>query len=608
MTQQNDQKKPVEALSDEVTQQFAQWTAQNARLMEKQQELWHLVAEKSQVLMQKKANPDPMGLQHGLQQYMQSLMRDPEKAMHAQMSLQQKYKDLAEYTYHRLNGKEVAPIVPTDKGDRRFKDERWTQNPIFDHIRQSYLLMTQWWNERLTDMELVDPAAARKMRFAIRQYTDAMSPSNFWMTNPEVLDETLKTRGENLLKGMENLIADLKANKGMPKISMVKEGLFEVGKNLATTPGKVVYQNELLQIIQYEPSTAKVFKTPLVIVSPWINKYYILDMQAENSFVKWAVDQGHTVFITSWANPTAAHKNITFEDYMVKGLITAISAAMEATGEKEVNVIGYCIGGTLLTTTLAWWKERGIKSPVKSATFFTTLLDFADSGDLTLFTDEAQITAMEEAMQQTGYLDAWHMHTTFNMLRANDLIWSFVVNNYLLGREPFPFDLLYWNSDSTGIPGPAHSFYLRNMYLENNLCKPGAMSIDGTPIDITTVDTPAYFISAIEDHIAPWKATYEGAKLLSGDVTFTLAGSGHIAGVVNHPAKNKYGYWVSHHLPEDADEWLMETAKHDGSWWPHWAKWIAGYGGGKVAARVPGKGKLKAIEAAPGSYVKVRAL
>lgn len=602
------QKSPIDSLTGDLAQQFTQWTAQNARLMEKQQELWQLLAEKSQVLMQKKANPDPMGLQHGIQQYLESLMRDPEKAMQAQMALHQRYQDLAQYTFSRLNGQDATPVIPNDKSDRRFKDDRWTTNPIFDHIRQSYLLMTQWWQESLSEMEQTNPAAARKMRFALRQYTDAMSPSNFWMTNPEVLDETLKTRGENLLKGMENLIADLKANKGMPKISMVKDGLFEVGRNLATTPGKVVYQNELLQIIQYTPSTPKVFQTPLVIISPWINKYYILDMQAENSFVKWAVDQGHTVFITSWANPTAAHKDTTFEDYMVKGLITAIATAMEATGEDEVNVIGYCIGGTLLTTLLAYWKERGIKSPVKSATFFTTLLDFSDSGELTLFTDEAQIAAMEEIMAKTGYLDAWHMHTTFNMLRANDLIWSFVVNNYLLGREPFPFDLLYWNSDSTGIPGPAHSFYLRNMYLENNLCKPGAMKIAGTPIDITRVDTPAYFISAIEDHIAPWKATYEGAKLLNGNVTFTLAGSGHIAGVVNHPSKNKYGYWVSNHLPEDAEDWLLETAKHEGSWWPHWAKWIAGYGGGKVAARVPGQGKLKAIENAPGSYVKIRAL
>jgi polyhydroxyalkanoate synthase len=592
-----------------LQEQLSEWSVQNARLMEKQQELWHILAEKSQVLLKKSGNPDPMGLQHGLSQYMSSIFRDPEKSIKAQIDLQQRYQSLAQYTWHRMNGEQVEPVIAGDKNDRRFKDPRWTENPIFDHIRQSYLLTTQWWQERLTDIEMVDPKTARKMRFALRQYLDAMAPSNFWMTNPEVLDETLKSKGENLLKGMENLIADLKANKGMPKVSMVKEGLFEVGKNLAMTKGKVVYQNELVQIIQYEPLTKQVFKTPLVIISPWINKYYILDMQAENSFVKWAVEQGHTVFITSWANPTAAHKDITFEDYMTKGLASAIATAMEATGEKEVNVIGYCIGGTLLTILLSYWKAHGIKSPVKSATFFTTLLDFEDSGDLTLFTDEAQISAMEESMSEKGYLDAWHMHTTFNMLRANDLIWSFVVNNYLLGREPFPFDLLYWNSDSTGIPGPAHSFYLRQMYLENNLVKPGKFKIKDTAIDIREVDTPAYFISAIEDHIAPWKATYKSAKLISGkDVTFTLAGSGHIAGVVNHPSKNKYGYWVSKHLPNDPDEWLMETAKHDGSWWPHWAKWIAKFGGAKVAARVPGKGRLKAIENAPGSFVKVRAL
>jgi polyhydroxyalkanoate synthase len=594
--------------NNDFSQQLSEWATQNARLMEKQQELWHLLSQKSQILFKKNANPDPMGLQHGMTQYMQSLFRDPEKAIKAQMDLQQRYNDLAEYTYSRLNGKQAEPIIAGDNNDRRFKDPRWTTHPVFDYLRQSYLITNQWWQERLTDMEQVDPAVAKKMRFAMRQYLDAMSPSNFWMTNPEVLDETIKSKGENLLKGMENLIADLKANKGLPKISMVKEGLFEVGKNLAVTKGKVVHQNELLQVIQYEPTTKQVFKTPLVIISPWINKYYILDMQAENSFVKWAVDQGHTVFITSWANPTSAHKDITFEDYMVKGLATAIATAMEATGEKEVNVIGYCIGGTLLTTLLAYWKAHDMESPVKSATFFTTLLDFEDSGDLTLFTDEAQISAMEENMAEKGYLDAWHMHTTFNMLRANDLIWSFVVNNYLLGREPFPFDLLYWNSDSTGIPAKAHSYYLRNMYLQNNLVKPGKLKIKDTAIDIREVDTPAYFISAIDDHIAPWKATYRGAKHLSGNVTFTLAGSGHIAGVVNHPSKNKYGYWVSSHLPNDPDDWLMETAKHDGSWWPHWAKWIAKYGGSKVAARIPGKGKLKAIENAPGSYVKVRTL
>ncbi|MDB5477629.1 MAG: class poly(R)-hydroxyalkanoic acid synthase [Alphaproteobacteria bacterium] len=587
--------------------QLLEWTALTARLAEKQQELWQLLARKSQTMLQQKSNPDPMNLQEGLKQYFSGLLLDPEKALKAQLDLGQRHAALMQYALGRMQGENPVPIMQGDKNDRRFRDLRWTENPLFDYIRQSYLLNTQWWQERLGEMETPDDAMARKLRFAMRQYTDAMSPSNFWLTNPEVLDDTLKSKGENLLKGMDNLISDLKENSGRPKISMVKKGLFEVGKNLAMTPGKVVYQNELIQIIQYSPSTEKVFKTPLVIISPWINKYYILDMQAENSFVKWCVDQGHTVFISSWANATSAHKDITFADYMTKGLLAAIETAQQATGEKQVNVIGYCIGGTLLATLLAYWKARGEKSPVKSATFFTAMIDFEDAGELTLFTDEAQIAAMEEMMAETGYLDAWHMHTTFNMLRANDLIWSFVVNNYLLGREPFPFDLLHWNSDSVGIPGPAHSFYLRQMYLENNLAKPGKMKINNTALDVAKIDTPSYFISTIDDHIAPWKATYRSAKLLGGKVTFTLAGSGHIAGVVNHPGKNKYHYWVNDKLPATPEEWLHETPRHEGSWWVHWAKWMARYGGAKVAARIPGKGKLKAIEDAPGSYVKVRA-
>ena len=582
-----------------------EWTQLQAGLMSRQQELWQLLAEKTKILSKHKADADPMGIQQGMAQYWSLVMQNPEKAIKAQMALVQQYNKLAQYTMARLKGKNPVPMVAADKADRRFRDARWTENPLFDHIRQSYLMTAQWLQTRLDDVDGIEPQMARKMRFALRQYMDAMAPSNFWMTNPEVLDEVLKSKGENLLKGMDNLIADLKANKGLPKISMAKSGLYAVGKNLAMTPGKVVFQNKLVQIIQYAPSTAKVYKTPLVIISPWINKYYILDMQAENSFVKWAVDQGHTVFITSWANPTAEHKDITFEDYMEMGLLAAIETAQQATGEKEVNVIGYCIGGTLLTTLLAYWKARGEKSPVKAATFFTVLIDFEDAGELTLFTDEAQIMGMEAMMNEKGYLDGWHMATTFNMLRANDLIWSFVVNNYLLGREPLPFDLLHWNSDSTGIPGPAHSYYLRQMYLYNHLSRPGKMKIKDTALDVHQIDTPSYFISAMDDHIAPWKATYTGAKLFSGPVTFTLSGSGHIAGIVNPPARQKYHYWSNDKLPNSADEWHTKAKHFEGSWWPHWADWIKQYAGTKVAARVPGKGKLKALENAPGSYVKV---
>lgn len=582
------------------------WAQLQARMAEKQQELFQLIAEKAQLVMQRKATPDPMGLQQALTNYMASFFSNPEKAMQAQFDLAKRYSQLAQYTFDRLAGKSAQPVVDSTN-DRRFRDPRWTENPLFDYFRQSYLLTTQWWQERLNEVEQNDPEKALKLRFAVRQYTDALSPSNFWMTNPEVLDETLKTKGENLLRGMDNLIADLKANEGMPKISMVKKDIFEVGRNLAMTPGKVIFQNDLLQVIQYAPTTKTVYKTPLVIVSPWLNKYYILDMQQENSFVKWAVDQGHTVFITSWANADVRHKDVTYEDYMFDGLQAAITAAQDATGEREVNVIGYCIGGTLLTTLMAYWQARGVKSPIKSATLFTALIDFSDAGDLTLFADEAQLAAMDEMLEEKGYLDGWHMHTTFNMLRSNDLIWSFVVNNYLLGREPFPFDLLFWNSDSVGIPGPVHSFYLRQMYLENNLAKPNKMKISGTALDVRKIDTPSYFISTIEDHIAPWKATYEGAKLYSGNVTFTLAASGHIAGVVNHPDKNKYHYWTNDELPQSPEKWQEKAAHYNGSWWPHWGTWVAQYGGKQVPARIPGTGRLKTIEDAPGSYVRVMA-
>lgn len=594
--------KPAESANPD----FDDLAALSARFLEKQNELWTLLGNKTLEFAQKTPpQQDPMALRQSVLNYWAAALRDPSAIMDVQQHFVTDCGRLAQYTFDRLNGKMSAqPVIPADKTDRRFKDPRWTENPVFDHMRQSYLLVSQLFQKSVGVVDGIDPAAARKLRFAARQYADAFSPSNFWMTNPEVLDETFKTRGENLIRGMDNLIADLRANNGLPRVSMVKKDLFAVGKNLAATPGRVMFQNDLLQVIQYEPTTKTVFKTPLVIVSPWINKYYILDMAPENSFVKWAVEQGHTVFITSWANPDERHRDYGWFDYMEHGLRAAIKAAQKATGEKTVNVIGYCIGGTLLASMLAYDKARGVPSPVKSATYFTAMIDFDDAGELTLFTDEAQIKAMEDMMAEHGYLDAWHLHTTFNLLRANDLIWSFVVNNYLLGREPFPFDLLYWNSDSTRIPAACHSFYLRNMYLHNNLAKPGKLVLNGTALNVHDVDTPSYFISTIDDHIAPWKTTYAGAKLLGGDVVFTLAGSGHIAGVVNPPVKNKYGFWTNAKRPNSADEWFNGAKQHDGSWWPNWAAWVAKHGGKRVPARKPAKG----IEAAPGSYVTVRAL
>jgi polyhydroxyalkanoate synthase len=367
-----------------------------------------------------------------------------------------------------------------------------------------------------------------------------------------------------------------------------------------------VFQNDLMQLIQYTPSTDTVHKRPLLIVPPWINKYYILDLREKNSFVKWAVGEGHTVFIVSWVNPDARFAAKSFENYLNEGPLAALDAIERATGEREVNVVGFCLGGTLVATSLGYLAAKSDKR-VKSATFFATLIDFTRAGELEVFVDEQQVEALEKRMEERGYLEGSEMAATFNMLRANDLIWSFVVNNYLLGRDPFPFDLLYWNSDSTRMPAAMHSFYLRNMYLQNSLAQPGGIVMNDTPVDVSRVEVPTYFISTIEDHIAPWKSTYSGARLFRGPVRFVLGGSGHIAGIINPPAANKYGYWTNDARDAEPDAWLAAAKNHPGSWWTDWARWIAKHAGGKVSARVPGEGKLRAIEDAPGSYVTLRA-
>ncbi|MGH8633273.1 MAG: PHA/PHB synthase family protein, partial [Burkholderiales bacterium] len=438
------------------------------------------------------------------------------------------------------------------------------------------------------------------------QYIDALSPSNFLLTNPEVLRETVASGGRNLVQGLSNLLEDVTRSGGdQAQLRMTDEKAFKLGINIATTPGKVVFQNELLQLIQYYPANGPVFRRPLLIIPPWINKYYILDLRAKNSFVKWAVEQGHTVFMISWVNPdaTLAHKR--FDDYLAEGTLAALAAIERATGESEVNAIGYCLGGTLLACTLGYLAAKQDERIV-SGTYFASMIDFKEAGELEVFIDEQQVAALEKRMQARGYLEGSEMATTFNMLRANDLIWSFVVNNYLLGRDPFPFDLLYWNSDSTRMPATMHSYYLRNLYMKNLLAKPGGIELGGVPIDLGRVRTPLYFVSTLEDHIAPWRSTYAGAKLFSGPVRFVLGGSGHIAGIVNPPTAGKYSYWTHPKLPDDPEKWLKGASQHPGSWWPDWTGWIAQHGGGKVPARIPGRGKLKAIEDAPGSYVRMR--
>ena len=574
------------------------------------------VAARSQELIQEFAkhqqeagddNPDPLNIGQAFMELTTNMMTEPQKIVQAQLNLWQNYVDLWQSAAQRMLGNTSKPVIEPEHGDRRFKSEEWQTNQIFDFIKQSYLLTARWLQDTVHEVEGLDDKTARKVDFYTRQFIDAMAPSNFILTNPDVLRTTLESSGENLVHGLEHMLEDLKRGKGKLAIKMTDLEAFQVGENVATTPGKVVWQTDLMQLIQYSPTTEKVHKRPLLIVPPWINKFYILDLKQENSFIRWAVAQGLTVFVVSWVNPDEKLAEKTFQDYMFEGVMAALDGIEQATGEREVNIIGYCLGGTLTAATLAYMKAKE-DNRITSATFFTALVDFEEAGELTIFIDEEQLRYLEERMQQKGgVLDGSAMASTFNMLRANDLIWSFVINNYLMGKEPFPFDLLYWNSDSTRMPAKMHSFYLRKMYQENLLSQPGGIMLDGVPIDLTTIDIPVNIISTKEDHIAPWKATYVATQLYSGPTQFTLAGSGHIAGIVNPPTAKKYGYWTNDTNPPTPDEWLAGATQHEGSWWVHWGKWIAKQSGKKVNARVPGDGKAPVLEDAPGSYVKVRA-
>jgi polyhydroxyalkanoate synthase subunit PhaC len=548
---------------------------------------------------------DPMAIGAAFFDMTAKLMADPSRLVQAQLSLWNDYMTLWQRSAQRFLGGEAEPVIEAASEDRRFRDKAWSDNTLFDFIKQSYLLTARCLQSAVNNVEGLDARTARKVDFYTRQFVDAIAPSNFAMTNPEVLRATIETRGENLLRGLKNLLDDLERGKGRLAITMTDMAAFKIGENVATTPGKVVYQNDLIQLLQYAPTTEKVKRRPLLIIPPWINKFYILDLRARNSFIRWAVEQGHTVFVISWVNPDERLAQKSFEDYMREGLLAALDAMEQATGEREANVIGYCLGGTLLAATLAYMTAKRDRR-IKSATYFVTMVDFAEAGELSVFIDEEQLHALEARMEKKGYLEARDMHTTFNMLRANDLIWSFVVNNYLLGKSPFPFDLLYWNADSTRMPAAMHSFYLRKMYQENLLARPGGITLGGVPIDLRKVKTPAFLLSTREDHIAPWRSTYAATQLYSGPVKFVLSASGHIAGVVNPPG-GKYGYWENGANPPTAEEWLAGATPHPDSWWPVWERWIAKYAGGEVPARQPGDGKLIPIEDAPGSYVRVRA-
>ncbi len=548
---------------------------------------------------------DPLSIGNAFLELTTRMMADPAKMMEAQVALWQGYMELWQSAGQKMMGQPVKPVASPNRDDRRFRGEDWEENILFDYIKQSYLLSARWLQNTVRDVEGLEDKTAKKVDFYTTQFVDAMAPSNFVMTNPKVLRETIDSRGENLVKGLQNLLDDLERGGGQLRIRQTDEGAFELGRDIALTPGKIVFQTDLMQLIQYEPVTDKVDKRPLLIIPPWINKYYILDLQPQNSFIKWCIEHGLTVFVVSWVNPNEKQAQKSFEDYMLEGPLTALDAIEQVTGARDANVIGYCLGGTLLASTLAYMAAKG-DTGFKSATFFTALVDFEDPGDLGVFIDEEQLASLEERMNADGYLDGGAMANTFNMLRANDLIWSFVVNNYLMGRDPFPFDLLYWNSDSTRMPAAMHSFYLRNMYQENKLVQPGGIELDGVPIDLRQIDLPAFILSTREDHIAPWTSTYAATQIYQGPVKYCLAGSGHIAGVINPPVPEKYGYWSNKENPADPEEWFAGADESPGSWWPEWRKWVKKYAGGSIPAWVPGDGKLKVIEAAPGSYASAR--
>lgn len=531
-------------------------------------------------------------------------MTEPAKLVEAQGTLLRSYMELWGHSMRRLMGEEVAPIAAPEPGDNRFKDPEWTSNPYFDFWKQAYLLTTNWAESVLRDTEGLDERTKSKAEFYLRQISSAMSPSNFPMTNPEVVRETFQTNARNLVQGMSHLVEDMEKSGDLLKISQTDVTAFEVGRNLAVTPGKVIFQNELIQLIQYTPTTDKVREVPLLIVPPWINKYYILDLTTPKSFVKFAVDSGFTVFLISWVNPDQSLAHKTFEDYMKEGILAAAEAVRRETGVTSCNVLGYCVGGTLLATTLAYLAARG-EDVFSSATFLTTQVDFTKAGDLLVFIDDTQLKSLEEMMAERGYLDGSRMATVFNMMRSRDLIWPYVVNNYLLGKKPFPFDLLFWNQDSTRMTPANHNFYLREFYHENRFAK-GEMTIGGVKLNLRRVRLPVYELATKEDHIAPARSVFIGSKLFSGPVEFVLAGSGHIAGVVNPPDKIKYQYWTaSKAAAETLEEWMSMAREHPGSWWPHWTEWLAKHSGGWTTPREPGA-KLGVIEPAPGSYVRAK--
>jgi len=577
------------------------------------EDLWQEIFQKTIDLSQsyytygiktaEKQMTDDYGIHKAFTSLSEQLLSDPEKLSNSTTQFWQEQLNLWEKWIN--SDPTVVKKPDIEKVDSRFRSKLW-DTWLFDYVRNAYLLTAEHLQKTVNDIDSLDERTARKVKFFTKQYVDAMSPTNFAALNPDVLKATVDSNGGNLLSGLNNLLDDLKKGKGELAIKMVDPNAFELGKDVATTDGKVVYQNELMQLIQYQPTTKSVLETPLLIIPPWINKYYILDLTPRNSFIKWAIDQGHTVFVISWVNPDARHAHKTFDDYLVEGPLAALDVIDKRCKTNTTNLVGYCLGGTLTAVLLGWLKSNKQEKRVNSTTFFTSMIDFNEPGELGVFVDPEGVDALEKRMASKGYLEASEMASTFNMLRSNDLIWSFVVNNYLLGKDPVPFDLLFWNSDATRMPAKMHSYYLRNMYIHNKLRKPKGLTIAGRSIDLSSVTTPCYFISAKDDHIAPWKSTFSGAKLFGGKVRFVLGGSGHIAGIVNPPVANKYCFWANDELTHEAESWLQNADRFDGSWWSDWSVWISSQGSRTVNARKIRNNRTNPFENAPGSYAKLR--
>lgn len=586
----------AEALGERIT-----------RMIRRSNRLWAdaLDRQVDSAVRGKRLKPDPLNAVPAFSKVWKDWWDNPDKAMHAATRYWTEQGELWTRAARRALGDDVEPLIEPERGDRRWKDAEWRESPYFDFLKQSYLLTGRWLKDQMEGAEGLDDRERKKVALLTRNFVDALSPSNYPATNPEVMRATRVEEGENLVRGLENLLRDLERGKGTLLIQQSDLSAFRVGENMAVTPGKVIFQNEIMQLIQYAPMTEKVHTVPVLFVPPWINKFYILDLNEEKSLIRWLVEQGHTVFVVSWVNPTEAQRDESWESYMKKGALTALDLVLEETGEKQANLVGYCIGGTLLATMLAWMAAKQ-DDRVRSATFFTAQADFSDAGELQAFVDEEVIDTVAEASEEYGFLAAENMFNAFNSLRANDLIWSFVVNNYLLGKDNFPFDLLYWNSDSTRMPGRVHTYYLDTFYNRNLLAK-GELDLDGERLDLGRVTLPIYHVGTVEDHIAPADSTYRAARLFgSKRQSFVLAGSGHIAGVVNPPSLGKYQYWTRRGVAQpDLESWREGAKETPGSWWPHWDRWLARHSTRKVPAREPGA-KLGTIEDAPGSYITER--